>query len=176
MATIKFKGHGTVETDFTNAQNIQSKWETWLQSNRRSDSLVKVGNFAGRLSQIESISLKGEAHAKDQGELVKKANQEYAVDREAKLKLSPAERGKEVGMFKLLYYAATGQEASENEVKIVEEYQTKYFEKFPNRTIVNPKIFFGTIIPRTNRHLNAFESQAFGLVERAVRQDISSAK
>ncbi len=148
----------------------KTRWEEFLKS--RVDGMVSISGWTGRLSDIRAFRRVAASlpHKPDS------AFADYLEERRKILALTPAERAKRMGFFRLMYWTYTGKKSEEVKIKdrpleeIVEKFQLKYFLENPRRVVCDPRMYKAFIkSPKAN---------TFGLltIEQIVRQDNFAAR
>lgn len=148
------------------------------------NDILEVGEMVAQYGQIKFINLAGPSPEKraDNSHFLA----DYDRQRKAALSLSPYERAKSVGVFKMLLWAHTGlMDIPANLVSAIHEVQEKFFTENPKRVLPDPEIFKIGLrwmelehpewsVKQNSFHAHAVKS-ALRIIEKSVSSDLESA-
>lgn len=142
MYKIKFKGSFD---DIEVADDIGINLMENMKKNILSDMVEIAGGVyhSKSIKAIQPSSFRDNSADKERNaEMVEKIDAEYARKREAQMKLSPEVRAKNISLFKLVWFAETGeQDAPEKVIAEVIKRQQKYFEDNPLKSEASPTCY-----------------------------------
>ena len=151
---------------------IESKWLTYKRTGV--DEAITTPEWIGTLSEIHGIRRVGPSEPVAKPDTT---HLEYMKDRTEKLSRSIAERAKDMGFFRTVYWIYTGKKSEDVQTlsgapleSLVEKIQLKFFTENPKRTVCDPTLY--------KQVIKSVSANRFGLstVEQVVRQDIFAAK
>ncbi len=148
----------------------KTRWEEYLKS--KVDGVVSISGWTGRLSDVRAFRRVAPSVANKPDSSMA----DYLEDRRKILALTPEERAKRMGFFRLMYWIYTGKNSEEVKIKnqpiekIVERFQLKYFQVNPRRTVCDPRMYKAFI------KSNKAHTFGFSTMEQIVRQDQFAAR
>ena len=173
MSYIKLKGSKeNIEAEKLEAQAIKRIFEN---DNFPKDYPIKTETWSGIKGNVDYVVITNERVKQDGNSIIKNYDDEYKKYRHQKLSLTAEQRGKNLSMFELFWWGATGKKEIPEDVKNKTiEIQTKFFVENPKRIYCSP-ILFKKIIPE-RKNLTIWQGGAFDVVERCVGTDMRYAR
>jgi len=170
MYKITFKGQDLtpVYVDDKSGDLLMKDWE-----NGTMGETVKINNGVYRSSYIKSINRdSSDENIENRGKMQSEAHKLYFKERQEALALDPAERGKRLGLFKLLWFAFEDSNNAPEEVLVrARKIQTDFFGCCgKNRTHCEPALF-KHLFSKGKQFKSHIHAKTVGLVERTVAHD-----
>jgi len=173
MKTYTIRVRGRKEPLHVEGDSLLEDWRLY-QEGKGKDFILTLGNWTGKLSMIADFFVEEAAKSN------KSFDDYYEMERKEqlrKLQLVPAERAKELGFFRFLYWGFTKKDSKEiktNSGASIEDFaielQKKFFEENPKRVWPDPIIFKAII------KSNTCDQAVTGIVERLIRVDYENEK
>lgn len=169
MSYIKLKGSKeNIEVEKEEALAIKRVFEN---VNFTKDYPIKTESWSGIKGNIDYVVITNESVKQEGNAIIKNYDDEYKKYRHQKLSLTTEQRGKNLSMFELFWWGATGKKEIPEDIKNKAiEIQTKFFVENPKRIYCSP-ILFKEIIP-AKKDLTIWQKGAFDMVERCVGTDM----
>ena len=173
MSYIKLKGSKeNIEAEKLEAQAIKRIFEN---NNFSKDYPIKTETWSGIKGNIDYVVITNESIKQNGNLIVKNYDNEYKKYRHQKLSLTTEQRGKNLSMFELLWWGATGKkEIPQNIADKAEITQKEFFAENPKRIYCDP-ILFKDLIPGRGE-LTIWQRGVFDVVERCVGIDMRYAR
>lgn len=138
MYEIMIKGKiNPIVVSFSSGQSIKQDWEKYKQGGE--NAVFETNDFSGTMSDIRYFCKKSPHQSQKIN--YQDYKEEYKKERNITLSQSPERRAKNLGLFKIIYYAFTGCNPSEDILQKATEIQKDFFTKNPKRMFPNPIIF-----------------------------------
>lgn len=169
---LKLKGFPELHRVDDPAGVIETKYARYHQT--KVDEVIETVGWTGPISDIRSykrVGPSGQAQQPDTSHI------EYMKDRAEKLARPIAERAKDMGFFRMIYWSYTGKKSEDVMTlsgapleSLVEKIQLKFFTEHPRRTVCDPILYKPVI--------KSVSANTFGLstIEQVVRQDMFAAR
>lgn len=174
QSKIYRKGHD--QPIYLSKNSAQKISELYQNASIASDQPIDIGGkYIFRKGEIKSIEIlpdiQVEKFEADRSEFYR---QEKA-SRDAYLKLPVSRRARDLEMFKLMYKASIGDEASPETLEQARVIQERFFTANPTRTLCDPTLL-KTIIPIiTGKKISPYARGGLGIIERALARDMQLA-
>lgn len=177
MYIIEIKGSNRkVEVSDDFGKKIKAQWEQWIEDGRsqEDDGLISTDGFSGSFSQVKFIYYSSEKNRSDN---TNNSFGDYQKDRDRIRKMTPEQKAKRLGFFRIIYWGFTKKRSEEVKTKtgesiekLAENIQLKFFKENPNRTLPDEHIF-KPLIKSTE-----MDNRAFKVVSDHVQEDINAIK
>ncbi len=142
MSIIILKNRQEIEVSAQSANEIKRLWSGYYDDKKNIQ--IEIGNISTMISEIKMIDISaGSEIKKEQNkEYLQDVEKEYLAMRKEKLLQTPEVRAKNLNIFKLLYWAATGRgHPAEEMIVNVIEIQKKFFAENLKRIYPDPMLF-----------------------------------
>lgn len=126
--------------------NVETARQAWIdfQTGSRADGVVELGNWTGMLSDINGfVKLEGGATDTDTS-LFDTAS---LAERVTALNEPPHVRSRRTGFFEIIFWTFMGRKPNVEELARAMLLQEEFYTKNPRRTIPDPQLFRGDLIP-----------------------------
>lgn len=155
--------------------------DQWL--NGKLPKRVEVGDWAGDSEQIKGIKANADGNIDEEivtsqegrsqktDAYFKQIDQEYKDYRKAKLKLSPADRAKNLTIAKLVWEAHTERPMPDDIKEQIIARQQAFFEEFPRLSIANPICYRDIVQPLGTPDISNWKMALLRLAESACAAD-----
>jgi len=142
MYKIKFKGSFD-DIEVSDDRGIKLKEDF---SRGKLKDMIEINDGLYDTKSIKAVQPMGgvgsTASKEKNAKYLAEIDKEYLRDREIALSREPAERGKNLGLFHIVWFAETGKTEAPSEIKeAVIKRQVKYFEENPRKTEVSPTCY-----------------------------------
>jgi hypothetical protein len=124
--------------------DLKREWEQYKMSKRKDDDrIINLKNWTGSLSDIRSFRTAPASNSSNDSNY----DEQYRKDMIKLNALSPEDKAKRMGFFRILYYGFTGMKSEEVMVgetpieNYAEKIQRKFFEENPKRVYCDPFLF-----------------------------------
>jgi hypothetical protein len=161
---------GTKDVIDTTKEKAKQILDLFSNASVPSEHIITVGTESFRKSQIQRVKIEEDKKADNYG---KQVFAEYTQDRNAINKLTPKEKAKRTGLYKMLHAITYDEKPTEEQLLEVEERQQKFFESNPYR--IHADIY--ELIPRDNIVDRQGKIKlTFSIVEATINKDAEMAK